>query len=83
VSLEKIDRYIKELTAIKEYDNVCQQLNDARLTIADLRSDLKQLSELLAQTQQERDNFKSIVTQLPSFSTDLDYLNNKHSENQR
>jgi hypothetical protein len=81
MSLEKIDRYIKELTAIKEYDNVCQQLNDAMLTIADLQkinllsentietlsSDLKQLSELLAQKQQELDAFKSIVAQLPTF----------------
>jgi len=98
VSLEKIDRYIKELEAIKEYDKVCQQLNDTKLTLLDLReinfmykntietqsSVLKDLSQRLAQKQEDLDDLKkNVVTQIRNFSKDLDYFKNRLSENQR
>jgi predicted nucleic acid-binding Zn-ribbon protein len=97
MSLERIDRYIKELTAVKEYENVCQQLNDARKMLVELQknnllykntietqsSAAKDLSERLAQKQEEIDDLKKgVVAQIRNLSKDLDYLKNKLSENQ-
>ena len=96
--LRRIDRYIKELNAINEYDNVCQQLDDARPALRDLQeinqlykntnetesSVRKVLSQRLEQKQEELDDLKkSVVAEIRNFSKDLDYLKNKHSENQR
>ena len=87
-----------EYACINEYDNVCQQLDDARLALRDLQeinllykntietesSVLKVLSQRLEQKQEELDDLKkSVVAEIRNFSKDLDYLKNKHSENQR
>ena len=95
MSLERIDRYIKELTAIKEYEKVCQELVDARLMLGDLQkinvsykntietqsSALKILSERLNKKQEELEDWKkSVVTMFLNINKDLDYLKNKLSE---
>jgi archaellum component FlaC len=97
VSLERIDQYIKELTAIKEYEKVCQELADARLMLLDLQkinlsykntietqsSALKNLSEQLTQKQEELNDLKkNVVTWFRNVNKDLDYVKNKLSENQ-
>jgi predicted outer membrane protein len=97
VSLERIDQYIKELTAIKEYEKVCQELADARLMLLDLQkinvsykntietqsSALKTLSEQLTQKQEELNDLKkNVVTWFRNVNKDLDYVKNKLSENQ-
>jgi predicted phage-related endonuclease len=92
MSLERIDRYIKEIRAIRDYDKVCQQLNNRRAELIDQQkinsvyqntiesqsSAFKFLSDHLAKKQVEVDDFKqSLVAQIKHIQRDLDYLEKK------
>jgi len=46
MSLERIDRYIQELTCIKDYTNKWHELNDAYSLISHLQKELNEKDQI-------------------------------------
>jgi hypothetical protein len=64
VSTEKIDQYIKELTAIKNYDNLKQSLAQTEKEIENLKNTLATRDKELANTKQELSRWKAHTAHL-------------------
>jgi hypothetical protein len=64
VSIEKIDQYIKELTAIKNYDKLKQDLAQTEKEIQNLKNALAIRDKEIANTKQELSRWKTHTAHL-------------------
>ena len=76
MSIENIDQYIKELTAIKEYDNLKQRLAQTEKEIRNLKDILATRDKELANTKQELSRWKTHTAHLNEVKMIFD--NNKN-----
>jgi hypothetical protein len=77
VGIENIDQYIKELTAIKEYDNLKQRLAQTEKEIQNLKNILATRDKELANTKQELSRWKAHTAHLNEVKIIFD--NNKNT----
>jgi hypothetical protein len=64
MSLERIDQYIKELTAITDYPAKCLELNDAYRFISDLQEELTEKEKIISIFKDTIEKQSSAITQL-------------------
>lgn len=76
MSIENIDQYIKELTAIKEYDKLKQRLAQTENEIQNLKNTLTTRDKELANTKQELSRWKAHTAHLNEVKMIFD--NNKN-----
>jgi chromosome segregation ATPase len=72
MSIENIDQYIKELTAIKQYDKLIQQLEEKEKEIENLNNTLASRDQELGGTRQELSKWKAYAIQLNEVKIILD-----------
>ncbi|HZA06235.1 MAG TPA: hypothetical protein VE619_00910 [Nitrososphaeraceae archaeon] len=77
MSIEKIDQYIKELTAIKNYDNLKQDLAQTEKEIQNLKNALAIRDKEIANTKQELSRLKAHTAHLNEVKMIFD--NNKNA----
>jgi hypothetical protein len=75
MSIENIDQYIKELTAIKHYDRIIQQLAEKEKEIENLKNTLALRDQELGDTRQELSKCKAYATELNEAKSILDNNN--------
>ena len=61
MSLERIDRYIRELTCIKGYIPKCHELNDAYSLIYHLQKELNEKEQTILRCKTRIDKQQSII----------------------
>src|SRR5919198_4337481 len=76
MSIEKIDQYIKELTAIKHHDKLTQDLAEKRKETENLKNTLAIRDQELQSARQEISKLKAHVIKLNEIKINLD--NNKN-----
>ena len=72
MSIEKIDQYIKELTAIKQYDKLKQHLADKEKETENLKNTLALRDQELGYTRQELSKWKAYAIELNEVKSILD-----------
>jgi hypothetical protein len=77
MSIENIDQYIKELTAIKHYDKLIQQLAKKEKEIENLKNTLALRDQELGDTRQELSKWKAYAIELNEVKISLDNNNQK------
>jgi hypothetical protein len=77
MSIENIDQYIKELTAIKHYDRIIQQLAEKEKEIENLKNTLASRDQELGDTRQELSRWKAYAIELNEVKNILDNNNNQ------
>lgn len=75
MSIEDIDQYIKELTAIKHYDKLNQQLAEKEKETENLKNILALRDQELGDTRQELSKWKAYVIELNEVKISLDNNN--------
>ena len=75
MSIENIDQYIKELTAIKHYDRIIQQLAEKEKEIENLKNTLALRDQELQNTRQELSKWKAYAIELNEVKKILDNNN--------
>jgi peptidoglycan hydrolase CwlO-like protein len=61
MSLERIDRYIQELTCIKDYTNKWHELNDAYSLISHLQKELNEKDQIILRCETRIEKLQSII----------------------
>jgi hypothetical protein len=79
MSIENIDQYIKELTAIKHYDRIIQQLAEKEKEIENLKNTLALRDQELQNTRQELSKWKAYAIELNEVKSILDNNNNNQN----
>ena len=79
MSIENIDQYIKELTAIKHYDRIIQQLAEKEKEIENLKNTLASRDQELGDTRQELSKWKAYAIELNEVKIILDNNNNQNN----
>jgi hypothetical protein len=79
MSIENIDQYIKELTAIKHYDRIKQQLEEKEKEIENLKNTLALRDQELGDTRQELSKWKAYAIELNEVKSILDNNQNNTS----
>lgn len=79
MSIENIDQYIKELTAIKHYDRIIQQLVEKEKEIENLKNTLASRDQELQNTRQELSKWKAYAIELNEVKSILDNNNNQNT----
>src|SRR5205085_10244902 len=72
MSIENIDQYIKELTAIKHYDRIIQQLAEKEKEIENLKNTLALRDQELQNTRQNLSKWKAYAIELNEAKCILD-----------
>ena len=72
MSIENIDQYIKELTAIKHYDRIIQQLAEKEKETENLKNTLALRNQELGDTRQELSKWKAYAIELNELKSILD-----------
>jgi hypothetical protein len=81
MSIENIDQYIKELTAIKHYDRIKLQLAEKEKGIENLKNTLALRDQELQNTRQELSKWKAHAIELNEVKIILDSNNNNNQNN--
>ena len=79
MSIENIDQYIKELTAIKHYDRIKQQLAEKEKESENLKNTLALRDQELQNTRQELSKWKAYAIELNEVKSILDNNNNNQN----
>ena len=79
MSIENIDQYIKELTAIKQYDTLRQQLAEKEKETENLKNTLALRDLELQNTRQELSKWKAYATELNEAKCILDNNNQNNT----
>ena len=79
MSIENIDRYIKELSAIKQYDKLNQQLAEKEIETENLKNTLALRDQELGDTRQELSKWKAYAIELNQVKIILDNNNQNSS----
>ena len=79
MSIENIDQYIKELTAIKHYDRIIQQLAEKEKETENLKNTLALRDQELGDTRQELSKWKAYALELNEVKCILDNNNNNQN----
>jgi hypothetical protein len=79
MSIENIDRYIKELSAIKQYDRIKQQLAEKEIETENLKNTLALRDQELGDTRQELSKWKAYAIELNEAKIILDNNNNQNT----
>ena len=79
MSIENIDQYIKELTAIKQYDRIILQLAEKEKEIENLKNTLALRDQELGDTRQELSKWKAYAIELNEVKIILDNNNNQNN----
>ena len=79
MSIENIDQYIKELTAIKQYDTLRQQLAEKEKETENLKNTLALRDLELQNTRQELSKWKAYAIELNEVKIILDNNNNQNN----
>jgi len=79
MSIENIDQYIKELTAIKYYDRIKLQLAEKEKEIETLKSTLALRDQELQNIRQELSKWKAYAIELNEVKSILDNNNNQNN----
>jgi hypothetical protein len=79
MSIENIDRYIKELNAIKQYDKLNQQLAEKEIETENLKNTLALRDQELGDTRQELSKWKAYAIELNEVKSILDNHQNNTS----
>jgi hypothetical protein len=79
MSIENIDQYIKELTAIKHYDRIKLQLAEKEKEIENLKSTLALRDQELQNIRQELSKWKAYAIELNEVKIILDNNNNQNN----
>ena len=79
MSIENIDHYIKELTAIKHYDRIKLQLAEKEKEIENLKNSLALRDQELQNTRQELSKWKAHAIELNEVKIILDNNNNQNN----
>src|SRR5436309_5855064 len=79
MSIEKIDQYIKELTAIKQYDRIKLQLAKKEKETENLKNTLALRDQELGDTRQELSKWKAYARELNEVKIILDNNQNNTS----
>jgi hypothetical protein len=79
MSIENIDQYIKELTAIKQYDRIIQQLAEKEKETENLKNTLALRDQELGDTRQELSKWKAYAIELNEVKIILDNNNNQNN----
>ena len=79
MSIENIDQYIKELTAIKHYDRIIQQLAEKEKEIENLKNTLALRDQELQNTRQDLSKWKAYAIELNEAKIILDNNNNQNT----
>ena len=61
MSLERIDRYVQELTCIKDYTNKLHELNDAYSLISHLQEELNEKDQIILRCKRRIEMLQSII----------------------
>jgi hypothetical protein len=79
MSIENIDRYIKELSAIKQYDKLNQQLAEKEIETENLKNTLALRDQELGDTRQELSKWKAYAIELNEVKSILDNNQNNNT----
>jgi hypothetical protein len=79
MSIENIDRYIKELSAIKQYDKLNQQLAEKEIETENLKNTLALRDQELGDTRQELSKWKAYAIELNEVKSVLDNNNQNNT----
>jgi len=79
MSIENIDQYIKELTAIKHYDRIKLQLAEKEKEIENLKNTLASRDQELGDTRKELSKCKAYAIELNEVKIILDNNNNQNN----
>jgi hypothetical protein len=79
MSIENIDQYIKELTALKHYDRIKLQLAEKEKEIENLKNTLALRDQELGNTRQELSKCKAYAIELNEVKNILDNNNNQNN----
>jgi len=79
MSIENIDQYIKELTAIKHYDRIIQQLVEKEKETENLKNTLALRDQELQNTRQDLSKWKAYATELNEAKCILDNNNQNNT----
>ncbi len=74
MSIENIDQYIKELTAIKHYDRIIQQLAEKEKETENLKNTLALRDQELQNTRQELSKWKAYAIELNEVKSILEII---------
>ena len=79
MSIENIDQYIKELTAIKQYDKLNQQVAEKQKETENLKNTLALRDQELGDTRQELSKWKAYALELNEVKSILDNNNQNNT----